>query len=910
MEGSLVVGRDEELAAADRFLDVVPAGLCAFVLEGEPGIGKTTVWREAVRRTEERGFRVLSCRPAEAEAKLSFAGLGDLLAGIDDSTLDAIPAPQRNAVEIALLRREPSGAPPDKRAIAVAVLSVLRVAAQVQPVVVAVDDVQWIDPPTASVLEFIARRLDQEPVGFLASVRVEDERPRTFDLTIGDERRRTVRVGPLSLGSLHQMIKERLGRSFPRPTLVRIEHASRGNPFHALEIARELGAVGDPGPGAALPVPEDLRKLLKARIRRLPSETREALLIASALSEPTTAHTGEAALESAVEADVVRIENDGRVVFTHPLFASAVYDAATPTRRRKLHKVLADAVDDADQRARHLALAAAGPDETVAAALDEACEQARRRGAIEAAVALKREAQRLTPPTLAEALYRRSVNLGELLFTAGDTPAAREVLEKLSAETQADPWRSDALALLGMVRWYDGGWEEGIRLCEQALEGMDNRVQKGRLHAQLAWMGEDIPWAAEHARAAVDLFDEDKEPGMYSEALLSRAEWELKEGRGADEAAVTRGTLLQATANQWERTHVPATWPRFTDDFATARHRTEELLERARAEEDEVSVCQYLMLLAWLEWLTGDLLGADRLLTETLDISRRAGHAIFETSVDTMRAQVDGQLGRVDEVRDTVARVLAQLEDSPSQLFEARCHEALGFLELSLGRNAEADMEYTQADELIETTGMREPVDYRFHGDHIEVVVTLGQLDRAAELLERLEARGRILARPWTLSVAARCRGLLHAARSDLEAAESSLQEALAHHERLDMPFEHARTLLCLGRMQRRLNRRKAARETLARAVDIFEELPAPLWAKQAQEELRRIGVRRAPEELTVNEDQVAELAASGLTNKEIAGKLFMSRRTVEANLARAYRKLGIHSRAELGATMAQRRGS
>ncbi|MBM2822659.1 MAG: ATPase,transcriptional regulator, luxR family [Thermoleophilia bacterium] len=907
MDGSFVVGRDEELAAADHFLDAVPDGSRALVLEGEPGIGKTTVWRETVRRARGRGFLVLMSRPAQTESKLSFAGLGDLLTGVDDTTLDAIPAPQRNAVEIALLRREPSGPPPDERAIAVAVLSALRVAADVQPVVVAVDDAQWIDPPTAAVLEFVARRLDQEPVGFLASVRVEDERPRTFDLTIGEERRRTVRVGPLSLGSLHQMIKERLGRSFPRPTLVRIEHASRGNPFHALEIARELGAVGDPGPGGALPVPEDLRKLLKARIRRLPRETREALLVASALSEPTTALADEAALEPAVDADVVRIESDGHVVFEHPLFASAVYDGATPSRRRALHTKLASQVDDAEERAHHLAFAAVGPDETVAAALDEASEQARSRGAIEAAVALKRDAQRLTPPALADAHYRRSVDLGELLFTAGDTPAAREVLEKVAVEAQADPWRSDALALLGMVRWYDGGWEEGIRLCEQALEGMDDRVRKGRLHAQLAWMGEDIPWAAEHARAAVGLLDEHKEPGMYSEALLSRAEWELKEGRGADKKAVARGILLQESASQRERTHVPATWPRLTDDFVTARHRTEELLERARAEEDEVSVCQYLMLLAWLAWLTGNLLEADRLLDETVDLSRRAGHAIFETSVDTMRAQVDGQLGRIDEVRDAVARVVAQLEDSPSKLFEARCHEALGFLALSLREDADADREYTRADELIESTGMREPADYRFHGDHIEVVIALGQLERAAELLERLEARGLILPRPWTLAVAARCRGLLHAARGDLEAAESLLREALAHHARLEMPFELARTLLCLGRVQRRRNERKAARETLERAREIFEGLPAPLWAETAREELGRIGVRRAPEELTVNEQQVAQLAASGLTNKEIAAKLFMSRRTVEANLARVYRKLGIRSRAELGAKMAAR---
>jgi len=202
---------------------------------------------------------------------------------------------------------------------------------------------------------------------------------------------------------------------------------------------------------------------------------------------------------------------------------------------------------------------------------------------------------------------------------------------------------------------------------------------------------------------------------------------------------------------------------------------------------------------------------------------------------------------------------------------------------------------------------MREPADHRFQADHIEAVLALGELERAEALLGRLEERARALSRPWTLAVASRCRGLLQAGQGQLEGAVESLHDALTWHGRLDMPFELARTLLCLGQVQRRRNRRREAREALARALELFERLPAPLWAERAREEIDRIGVRRAPEELTVNEQRVAELAAAGLTNREIAAKLFLSRRTVEANLARAYRKLGIRSRAELGAQMAVR---
>ncbi len=907
MHASLVVGRDAELTAADRFLDAIRDSPQALVLEGEPGIGKTTLWRETARRAGERGYRVLAARPAQAEASLSFAGLGDLLSGLPEAALDRIPEPRRRALEIALLRRAPTGLPLEQRAVAVALLSLL--GAMDEPLLVAVDDAQWLDQPTAAALAFAARRLERERVGFLVSVRAGDERPPTFDRALVDERRSLLHVGPLSLAGLQAVIKERLGRSFPRPTLVRIEKVSGGNPFYALEIARELLARGDVGTSGSLPVPDDLRRVVLAHIRKVPADTREALLTASALAEPSTEDVDETSLEPALHADLVRIEAGGRIRFRHPLYASAVYEATTPGRRRQLHARLAGRVEDAEERARHLALAASGPDEVVARALDEAARQARSRGAVDAAVQLTEQALRLTPPGRGEALGRRGLALGELRFAAGDTVGARQALKAVVERGRPGEVLSTALALLGMVRWFEGAWDEGIRLAEEALEGVADPAVRAQIHFRVSCVCDwDIERGAAHARAALDLLDETAEPGLYSAALLSLAEWELKAGRGADEEAVGRAIALQQAAEGWQRSHVPAYWARLTDDFETARLRHEAWLERGRAESDDPVVCHELMHLGVLAFLTGEPRRAATLLAEALELAERAGDVIFERSAQAWLAHVEAHLGLVAEARARAEQLLAHLGGYP--LSEARPRETLGFLALSLGDERGADRHFARADELLRAAGMQEPADHRFQADHLEAVVALGDLERAQALLERLEERGRVFPRPWTLAMAARCRGLLLAARGDLAAAEAALAKALAAHERLAMPFETARTLLWHGCLQRRRNARKAARATLARALELFETVGTPLWAERARAELARVGIRRAPEELTEGEARVAEMAAAGLTNREIAERLFLSRRTVETNLARAYRKLGIRSRAELGATMALGRGA
>ena len=247
---SAIVGRDEELSLVAAFLEA-PAQLpAALLLEGEAGIGKSTVWRHGVELARANGFRVLETRPSESETALSFAGLGDLLGEAAYEVLPELPPPQARALEIALLLRDPGGAPPDQRGISTAFLGALRVLARRRSLLVAVDDVQWLDAPSLAVLEYAARRLRDEPVALLLTRRlVGDDAPLTLERALG-ERLSRVAIGPLSLGSLHRLLRERLEVPLPRPLLRRIHELSGGNPFFALELARaQTGAPGNQLPG-------------------------------------------------------------------------------------------------------------------------------------------------------------------------------------------------------------------------------------------------------------------------------------------------------------------------------------------------------------------------------------------------------------------------------------------------------------------------------------------------------------------------------------------------------------------------------------------------------------------------------------------------------------------------------------
>ena len=393
-------------------------------------------------------------------------------------------------------------------------------------------------------------------------------------------------------------------------------------------------------------------------------------------------------------------------------------------------------------------------------------------------------------------------------------------------------------------------------------------------------------------------------PGTYAYVLLFRVWTELLAGLGFDEGGYERALELQARAVVWEESTLAAVLPKLRDELDTARQRLREQAER----REESARSLLLLHLADLELSAGNLGLAESIAVEGEQFSEEMGQRDFARMARCVGAMAAAQCGRLGEARELVEAVLRAVEGSEPWV-EAEASAVLGFCDLSSGDAAAADTRLSRATALLDATGMNEPAAFfRFQPDHVEAVLALFDLDRADALVARLEKRTRVFPRPWTRAVAARCRGMVLAARGDLEGALVTFERAMEAHARLEMPFELGRTLLARGVVERRARRKRAAKASLEQAVAIFASLPAPLWAEKARSELARIGLRpRAPQELTPSELRVTELVVSGLSNREVAATAYMSQKTVEANLTRIYRKLGIHSRAELGAWLARR---
>ena len=901
----VVVGRRRELAAIERFLTQAADGAAALTVRGPAGIGKTTVWEAGVELAVDIGRQALVARPAGVEASLSFAGLVDLFASVDDTALEFLPTPQRRALLAALLRDDPVGGRIDRRALATATASTLRELSRVEPILIAVDDAQWLDDATADALRFALRRGVDARVGVLCSVRTDTDRRETFETALPDDRRTDLELTPLTVAAIHEVIRARLGRSLPRPTVVKILERTDGNAFYALEIARELVHHGIDDPGE-LPVPASAQELVRGRVGRLPRETRDALLLASALAVPTTSVASADAFDPAEQAGVVRIDSAGRIHFEHPLLAAAIYESASSTRRRNAHRQLVERADDLETRARHLALAAKGPDETVASELDDAASHTASRGASSAASELARLALQATPFDAHDARARRALTLAHYLLDAGESAAARAALEAVDASSVEGDLRARILSDLGYSHSYEGDRESGYRLILEALEHVRDGVLAARTHGAAAWLWHDadVDRAIEHSDAAVALLDPDEHPGPYSLSLLLGAYLRLVNGEGDDEAAYRRGRELQNRPIDWDDTSpVLGMWPLVHDRFAEARGLYERGLGRSRSEGDVTSVQGTLVRLTEIACWTGDWVDADRWADECVALADRTASFAQLGSSLYARGLVDAHLGRLDEARAAGEEIVATFGTTTQG---ALGYWLLGFVALSLGDSRRADEEYSRSQAIVDVQGQREPARYRFQPDHVEAVVELGDLPRARTMLDSLERRATAFPRPWLLATSARCRALVAAADGDLADAAAAAAEAIVHHEGLEMPFERARTLLVQGRILRRLKQKRAAREALDEALGIFAGLGAATWVQATDAELHRLATRRAPDELTPTERRIAELAASGLSNPEIAGRVYVSRKTVEANLARAYRKLGISSRAQLGRALAE----
>jgi DNA-binding CsgD family transcriptional regulator len=922
-----LVGREPELARVDEFLTGATAAPAALVLEGEAGIGKTRVWEEGVRRAGGRRYELLSCRPTESEAQLAFSALSDLLSGVLEETLPALPDPQRHALEVALLLADPGDRPVDQRAVAAGFLSSVRRLADSQPLVVAVDDVEWLDSSSAAVLEFTLRRLRDERVGLLLTLRSSEE----IEAPLGLERSHLVnrltrlRLGPLSLGALQRLLRKALGSAYPLRTLHRLLNASGGNPFFALELGRALERSGGRlGEGAELPLSRQLDELLSTRVAGLPPCTRDILASAALAAEPSMSLLDRAfptdvrpSLALAAEAGVVSVGH-GRVRFTHPLLASVCLVHLDDERRRAIHRRLAGAIAPGEEQARHLALAAAGTDSELATLVEEAAQASLARGAWFAAVEFLEHARRLTPPHERRSWARRSTLLADVLLSHGDIGLAVGVAQQVIERADAGPERALSFALSAFANpselerfdqaFTEAGDDRTLRARIGLMEAA-TRSQAGDFHGRAARLDE----ALENARMAGD-------SELIVQALTSTAQslmW-LNEPGGFARA---HSYLLEAVALE-ETLQAPATSPTvWTPKTSLAYYATHsEQLEEARrlfADQsvraadrgDDGSLSGILLLWADVERLGGNLNRMLELSLESFEIAERSGDRFGQVEALAHIALAKSIVGPLEEARRTLAEALAGAADIAVQVYVTLGRAIAAVIDSCVGDHTAVLREVGTLPEELDAVGSRDPASKLriAAGDEIEARIALGDLGVARMRIEQLEQRGRVLNEPRPVAIGLRGRGLLLTAEGDMQGGLEAFEASLAQLDAIQAPFERARTLLALGTVQRRARQRRAARETLQSAVDAFEELGAGPWAEKARAELARVG-GRAPASggLTPSEERVAALVAEGKTNREVAAALFVSERTVEGHLTRIYPKLGVRSRAELAGRLAR----
>lgn len=918
-----LVGRDSELEKLEQFLDRALTGPEALVIEGEAGIGKTTLWRAALRRAEAQGFAALASRPGELETALSYLALTDLLENCLEEILERLPRGSARALERALVEPATDEGSFDQRAVCTAFLGGLRDLASTGPVLVAIDDAQWLDTASARALSFAARRLAHEPVSFLVTVRGPRAGGAALESSFPEERVQRMRVDPLDEGGIDRLLRTRLGAAFRRPALRALHEASGGNPLFALELARAIVRDGvTVREGVPLSVPETLRDLIADRIGRLPDDVRDGLLVVSAAARPTVDHVesaltaGEGAsklLSRAVEAGVIEVDR-GRVRFTHPLLGSVLYGEAPLERIHAAHRRLADVLTDPEERARHLALATELPDAEVAAHLDEAARRAHSRGAPDAAAALSEHALRLTPAHASGELVRRAIEAADSYADAGATARAHELLADLLPTLEGGRRRAQVLHRLARLQAYEEGFREVGGNLRQALEEAEDETPlraaiERDLAITLSHSG-DLRNAAPHARRALELARSLADRELLADAEATAASVEVMLGRGLSPDLHTGTEVFEEVADEDRLERHPAlllhalTWGairKWSDDFEGARRTLEDLLARLTEREEEGLLVPVLFHLAELECWAGNLHAAERHARACVEATVRAGQPGTRALALYAAALVDAHLGRVDEARSTTEEGLALSEAGDDPRMTIRHLKTLGFLELSLGDFAAANQRLDRAIALSAAVGYAEPGLFRLDADAVESLVALGRLDEAGALTEQLAERGARLGRPWALATAERSRGLLAAARGELGEAEHALEEAVVGLERLPQPLELGRTLLVLGTVRRRMRQKRRAREALEQAIATFEALPVPLWADRAHVELGHIGGRPAAGwELTATERQVAALVAEGLTNREVASRLYVTQKTVEFHLRNVFRKLGVRSRTEL----------
>ncbi|HEV7720860.1 MAG TPA: AAA family ATPase [Iamia sp.] len=910
-----VAGREVEVATLHATLGGLADRSALVVVVGEPGIGKSALWTHAVADARGLGATVLTTRPAAAEASTAWSGLTDLLEGVPDAVLDTLAPPQRRALDAVGLRADPAGGVLEPRAVWTAFRSAVVALAVTGPVLVAVDDLHWLDGASVRTLAFLARRLPPGGVGVLATLRSRLREGGVHEIleVPGLER---IDLGPLDPDGTATAVRAHVGGSRSRPQLDRIHAAAAGNPMMAIELARAgQGPAGHPPS-----VPASLDQLVGHRVSALTDAGRTTLAAVAAAARPTTVLLEAAGLAEGLteveRAGVARVDRL-HVRLEHPLFGAAAYGGCSSAVRRSVHARLAAVVDGDEERARHAALGVDVPGPEILVALDAAAVAAGRRGAPDSAAELAVLALDLTAED-DPARLRRHLAAGEHRFRSGDGRRARVHFARVLADATDRAVRFRAAVRLSELAWEEESGEAAVLHAREAVRlAGDQRRDRAEAEAALARaLGVvDLEESSAAATRALALLDPDTaDPALLAGVLLAGAEADFELGRGLDRVRFQQAIALERAAPHpriADRADAAlASLLRFDDDLDGARDALASLRKAVDEEGDESSLPFVLSHGVQGELWAGRWDDAEAAAQEHLELAVRTGQGSQRRQAEYNLALVAAHRGDDDRVGALAGPLAAAARAEGDEWSEMLAENVLGFA--ALGRSdheaavAHLDVGYAVAERMA----LVDPGRTRLRTDHVESLLAIGDRARAAELLDQYEDRARVVDRASALAAVARCRALAAAADGDEAAAAAAVTEAQAQHARAPsgaFAFDRARTLLVAGRLHRRGRRKRAARVALTEAQEAFVALGARRFAEQAGAELDRLGLRpAAPDGLTPTEQRVAELAARGLTTRQVADAAFLSPKTVEANLTRIYRKLGVGSRAELGAWFAR----
>lgn len=883
---------------------------CALLVEGEAGIGKTTAWLDVVAQARDTNFQILSTQSAAVEAVLAYTSLADLLADTDPTTWSRLPEPQRRGIDAMLLRSTPNS-PTDQRAVAAGFVAIVEELARNRPVLLAIDDLQWLDSSSRAALAFAVRRFSGR-VATLGTFRVQvpDHDAAWFQPSRPDALLR-IRLQPMSIGELHGVLAQRLGRNFSRPTIIRIHERSGGNPWYAIELARVLA---DHDVRENVSLPDTLAAAVRARISSVSNDVQDMLLATACCAEPTTDLLADALdldaevvverLEEAEDAGIVACEGI-HVRFSHPLLAHGIYTESTAAQRRDMHRRMAEIIDQTELRARHLALAAVKSDAATIDALDAGAQMARTRGAPSAAAELLDLAIELGGDT-----PERRIESARHHFDAGDPARAGALLDDTARRLPRGVTRARAVHLLAVVRLLTDSFLSAATLLEDALtEAASDYALTVQMLIALAFSllnAGRLDAALDRAEQAASEAETLGEAQLISQALTMRTMMRFLRGEGVDDAAVQRALSLEdphAKASVAFRASAhTALLLAFTGELERADVAMASVKQRAIDQGEDGQLMFVLLHNALLGVWRGDFRQAAVIADETMELAQQLDGDLPLCIGHTVRGAVAAYTGREDVARHAAREAQAAARRSNALRLIEWPTTISGFLDTSLGNWASAAATLTPLMAFVQAVpNNTEIISASYMPDLAECFVRLGRLDEAEFLVDALERNGRRLDRAWMLAVGGRCRAMLWASRGDLGAALDAAEQAINEHDRLPMPFERARTQILLGQIQHRHRRKAVAVAILCDAADTFESLGTPLWAQRARAELSRIERDSLTiGDLTRAERQVAELAATGITLREIAATLFISRKTAETHLGHIYRKLGIHSRAEL----------